>query len=684
MDKLNMQTTNIVDENIKKIGELFPNCLTERLNDEGKPEAAIDFDQLRQELSKDIVEGPEERYQFTWPDKRNAIRLANAPTTDTLRPCREESVDFDNTQNLYIEGDNLQVLKLLRENYLGKVKMIYIDPPYNTGNDFVYNDYFGMDTSEWSDSSGDYDEEGHWLTDKYTINSESNGRFHTDWLNMIYPRLKVAKDLLSEDGVIFISIDDNEVENLRKVCDEVFGADNYINIISVNMKNIAGASGGGEDKRLKKNCEFCIVYSRNYQSLNPFSGVYEYTEMHEILNQYREEGKSWHYNSVLFHAGDKEYAASTQDGEGNEIKIFRRPTAIIKSIKQIMAEENLSEKDVFNKYGNSIFEAKDAQSSIRGRIMKAKKSNNITDDVVSIEYIPRTGKNKGCIYEQFYKGEKCRLFAWLKDISVVIDGILYKKDAQGTYWDLTQFINNLSKEGDVAFPNGKKPVAMIERMLNMVAQPDSIILDFFSGSATTAHAVMQLNAEDGGNRKFIMVQLPEATDEKSEAYKAGYKNICEIGKERIRRAGKKIKEESPLTTQDLDIGFRVLKLDSSNMQDVYYSPADFKEGDLFEDNIKSDRTEEDLLFQAMIELGIELSAKIEKKQIAGKMVWNVVDGYLMACFDEEVNETTITEIARQHPYYFVMRDSSLANDQVADNFEQIWEEYSKDTVRRII
>ena len=349
-----------------------------------------------------------------------------------------------------------------------------------------------------------------------------------------------------------------------------------------------------------------------------------------------------------------------------------------------MAEENLSEKDVFNKYGNSIFEAKDAQSSIRGRIMKAKKSNNITDDVVSIEYIPRTGKNKGCIYEQFYKGEKCRLFAWLKDISVVIDGILYKKDAQGTYWDLTQFINNLSKEGDVAFPNGKKPVAMIERMLNMVAQPDSIILDFFSGSATTAHAMMQLNAEDGGKRKFIMVQLPEATDEKSEAYKAGYKNICEIGKERIRRAGKKIKEESPLTTQDLDTGFRVLKLDSSNMQDVYYTPSEFNEQKLFDDNIKPDRTEEDLLFQTMIDLGIELSAKIDKRSIAGKTVWSVSDGYLMACFDEEVNETTITEIARQHPYYFVMRDSSLANDQVADNFEQIWEEYSKDTVRRIL
>lgn len=695
MDKLNLQTHNIVDENIKKIAELFPNCLTERLDENGKPEAAIDFDQLRQELSKDIVEGPEERYQFTWPDKRNAIRLANAPTTDTLRPCREESVDFDNTQNLYIEGDNLEVLKLLRENYLGKVKMIYIDPPYNTGNDFVYNDDFAQTTGDYVHNSGQEDEEGNRLV----ANTESNGRFHTDWLNMIYPRLKVAKDLLSEDGVIFISIDDNEVENLKKVCDEIYGADNYVNIISANVKNIAGASGGGEDKRLKKNCEYCLIYSRDYQSLNPFTGIYAYTEIYEIINKYHEEGKSWHYNSVLVNPGEKIYVASTADGEGNEIKIYKRLNTIIKSVNQIVTEEQLTEKEVFYKYGASVFEAKDAQSSIRGRVIDAKLKYKITEDVVSIEYIPKTGKNKGKIYEQFYKGDKCRLFAWLRDISEEIDGILYKKDAQGTYWDLTPFINNLSKEGDIVFPNGKKPIELIKRMLLMVTDPDSVVLDFFSGSATTAHAVMQLNAEDGGNRKFIMVQLPEATDEKSEAYKAGYKNICEIGKERIRRAGKKIVEElekkkveeglfagSSTGTEArlLDIGFRVLKLDSSNMQDVYYSPEQFNENLLFEDNIKHDRTDEDLLFQAMIELGIELSAKIEQRELAGKTVWSVADNYLMACFDKDVNETTITEIARQHPYYFVLRDSSLATDNVADNFEQIWEEYSKGTIRRIL
>ncbi len=688
MEKMKMQSTNIVDENIKRIGELFPNCLTERMDENGKPETAIDFDLLRQELSKSIVEGPEERYQFTWPDKRNAIRLANAPTTDTLRPCREESVDFDTTQNLYIEGDNLQVLKLLRENYLGKVKMIYIDPPYNTGNDFVYNDNFAQSAGEYIHNSGQEDEEGNRLV----ANTESNGRFHTDWLNMIYPRLKVAKDLLSEDGVLFISIDDNELYNIKKICDEVFGADNYVNVISANVKNIAGASGGGEDKRLKKNCEYCLVYSKNYQSLKPFAGVYAYTEMHEVLDQYRSEGKSWHYNSVLIDPGDKIIATTTFDGEGNEIKIYRRPNAIIKTINQLISEEELAEKDVFSKYGNYIFEAKDAQSSIRGRVIEAKKQNGILDDVVSIEYVPRSGKNKGCIYEQYYKGESCRLFAWLKDISEVIDGVLYKKDTQGTYWDLTPFINNLSKEGDMVFANGKKPIALIERMLTMVTAKDSIVLDFFSGSATTAHAVMQLNVEDGGNRKFIMVQLPEVTDKKSEAYKAGYKNICEIGKERIRRARKKILEEQQAKQADLfsgeqkplDIGFRVLKLDSSNMQDVYYSPEQFNEDLLFEDNIKPDRTEEDLLFQVMIELGIELSSKIEKQELAGKTVWSVANGYLMACFDTDVNETTITEIARQKPYYFVMRDSSLATDNVADNFEQIWEEYSKETIRRII
>ncbi len=617
-----MQTTNIVDENIKRIGELFPNCLTERLNEEGKPEVAIDFDQLKQELSKDIVEGPEERYQFTWPDKRNAIRLANAPTTDTLRPCREESVDFDNTQNLYIEGDNLQVLKLLRENYLGKVKMIYIDPPYNTGNDFVYNDDFAQSSSEYIHNSGQTDEEGNRLV----ANTESNGRFHTDWLNMIYPRLKVAKDLLSEDGVIFISMDENEIDNLEKVCNEIFGEHNLVGKViwerAFAPKNDA--------KYLSDSHDYIIVYARN---INSFSiGLLPRTD--EANARYKNPDNDprgpWTPDNmtVKTYSASYDYEITTPNGS-------------------IMSPPN----------GRCWFTSKERMQKLieEGRVWFGSDGGNMP-----------------------------RLKRYLADVQQGMTPV--------TIWKYTEVGHNQEGRQEVkqlfegkGYFDGPKPLRLLNRIITIANTcRDSIILDFFSGSATTAHAVMQLNAEDGGKRKFIMVQLPEATDEKSEAYKAGYKSICEIGKERIRRAGKKIKEESPLTTQDLDTGFRVLKLDSSNMQDVYYTPEEFDQRDLFEDNIKPDRTEEDLLFQTMIDLGIELSAKIEQTQIAGKTVWNVSDGYLMACFDEAVNETTITEIAKQQPYYFIMRDSSLANDNVADNFEQIFKHYSKDTIRRII
>ena len=617
MEKLTMQTTNIVDENIKRIGEMFPNCLTERLNDEGKPEVAIDFDQLRQELSKDIVEGNEERYQFTWPDKRNAIRLANAPTTDTLRPCREESVDFDTTQNLYIEGDNLQVLKLLRENYLGKVKMIYIDPPYNTGNDFVYNDDFSQTTGEYIHNSGQEDEEGNRLV----ANTESNGRFHTDWLNMIYPRLKVAKDLLSEDGVIFISIDDNEVENLRKVCDNVFGEKNFVAQLIWKKKQ----GGGNDSSFIVAEHEYVLLFAKNTNKIK--LGLDKKYKLDDAL-----------------------YPFSDEKGDYGLITLDKASIQFSQSLVfEIVDREG-------NKYYPRIVKGK--QSCWRWSKKKVEEQFN--------DLVFKNGK----VYTKYYRPEG------VTPRSLLIDAV-YGRTESGNDDIKALFPNS----NPFSYP---KPVALIHHNASIGTDKDSLILDFFSGSATTAHAVMQLNAEDGGNRKFIMVQLPEETDEKSEAYKAGYKNICEIGKERIRRAGKKIKEESPLTTQDLDTGFRVLKLDSSNMQDVYYTPSEFNEQRLFDDNIKPDRTEEDLLFQTMIELGIELSAKIEKRSIAGKTVWSVSDGYLMACFDEEVNETTITEIARQHPYYFVMRDSSLANDQVADNFEQIWEEYSKDTVRRIL
>ena len=647
MNKLNMQTTNVVDENIKRIGELFPNCLTERLNEEGKPEVAIDFDQLRQELSKDIVEGPEERYQFTWPDKRNAIRLANAPTTDTLRPCREESVDFDNTQNLYIEGDNLEVLKLLRENYLGKVKMIYIDPPYNTGNDFVYNDDFAQTTDEYIHNSGQEDEEGNRLV----ANTENNGRFHTDWLNMIYPRLKVAKDLLSEDGVIFISIDDNEVDNIRKICHEIYGSSNFLAEFPRVTKK-----GGKSTDTFAKNHDYILAFCKHINSV--------------IIKGIEHNDEGFKYKDEFFlHRGAYKLNQTLDYNTLGYVNSLDYPIVI--GGKKYFAG-NVTEQEYF------IRKQTNPKDGYRWRWSKEMFDFGLKNGWIEVS-------NSGRIYTKTY------LNASIEKIGGSYTIVYTKRTKPITTLDFIEnsFSNDNSNK-EITSLLGKaifdyvKPSSLVRLLALTCSDNNDYILDFFSGSATTAHAVMQLNAEDGGNRKFIMVQLPEATDEKSEAYKAGYKNICEIGKERIRRAGKKIKEESPLTTQDLDTGFRVLKLDSSNMEDVYYTPSEFDEQKLFDDNIKPDRTEEDLLFQAMIELGIELSAKIEKKEIAGKTVWNVSDGYLLACFDENVNESTITAIAKQKPYYFVMRDASLATDNVADNFEQIWQEYSKDTIRRIL
>lgn len=649
MEKLKLQTTDMVDGNVRRIGELFPNCLTETKDENGRPRLSIDFDQLRQELSRDIVEGPEERYQFTWPDKRNAIRLANAPINDTLRPIREDettptgvdskgkpycssgSVNFDTTQNLYIEGDNLQVLKLLREDYLGKIKMIYIDPPYNTGNDFVYNDSYKMNSSVWSDSSGDYDEEGHLLTDSYTINTEGNGRFHTDWLNMIYPRLKVAKDLLSPNGIICISINEYEVENLRKVCDEIFGQSNIIS--QLVWKNKYGA-GGGTNSVASIN-EYILVYSRStLESITcPLSD-----ELAASYNQTDEKyTKRGGYVTQPLASTSKGARANLMYPIHHEGAVINPPTG-----------------------GRWIWS--------KEKFEKAYANNEIIINKTSSGYSVRF---KQYLYDE--NGIKRRG----TQLSIISD--VFNQEGSKEFGELF---------GDKRIFDFPKPTKLIRKLLdlqiNKEENDEAVVLDFFSGSATTAHAVMQLNAEDGGHRKFIMVQLPEATDENSEAYKVGYKNICEIGKERIRRAGKKIKEESPLTTQDLDTGFRVLKLDSSNMEDVYVTPGEFTEGSLFANNIKPDRSEEDLLFQVMIEMGIDLSSKIERKEIAGKTVWNVAQNYLLACFDEQVNETAITEIAKQQPAYFVMRDSSLANDQVADNFEQIWKLYSADTERRIV
>ena len=655
MDKLKMHSINKVDENIEKIGKLFPNCVTERKNEKDEVEYAIDFDMLKQELSSVVVEGNEERYQFTWPDKKKSILLANAPIAKTLRPCREDSVDFDNTENLYIEGDNLDVLKLLQETYLGKIKMIYIDPPYNTGNDFVYNDDFAESADEYLANSGQFDDEGNRLVE----NTESNGRYHTDWLNMIYPRLRLAKDLLSNDGVIFISIGQDEIENTLKICNDVFGKSNQLGIISRQMKS----GGGSQGKYFAHNIDYVVIYAKQYDVARYFRGEMSEELVNKVYTQIETDGprKGEHYRTMGLYQSSLgvrpslRYYIKCPDGQfvippGTTFPDEKIEGKIVKPIST----------DGVWRWSYELFCAELAKGNI-----EFKK----TDKGVLID------ENGNPAHWNIYTK------IWLKD-----------RQDEGTIPNdlLTKFENRHSAKEISALNipfDFAKPVGLIKYLLFIMQQDKDItVLDFFSGSASTAHAVMQLNAQDGGNRKFIMVQLPEETDEKSEAYKAGYKNICEIGKERIRRAGAKIKEESPMTTSDLDTGFRVLKLDSTNMKDVYYNPADYELNlfDTLADNIKEDRTPEDLLFQVMLDLGVLLSSKIEESTIGGKKVFNVADGFLYACFDENVTEDVITEIAKKQPYYFVMRDSSMANDSVATNFEQIFATYSPDTVRKVL
>ena len=632
MDKLKMHTPNKADENFKKLAAMFPNAVTETINENGEVVRAIDKDVLMQEISCTVVDGNEERYQFTWPDKKKSVLLANAPINKTLRPCREESVDFDTTENLYIEGDNLEVLKLLQETYLGKIKMIYIDPPYNTGHDFVYADNFTQSTDEYLDISGQFDDEGNRLVQ----NTESNGRFHTDWLNMIYPRLRLAKTLLSEDGIIFISIDENEVENIKKICNEIFGESNFLTCVT----RATGTPTGGGFDGLVNELDYMLIYAKNASNAT-INGLEMSAEDSKIYDQVDEQ---------------RRYLIRPLRRTGGEDRREDRPTMFF----PIIAPDGTEVYPI----GPTGYESR--------WICSPDTAKRLADsNMLAWKQVTKNGETRWQVYQKFYLENRTK--------------------APGNLWTDVEGNKKATRDVRDVFDSKKvfdfpKPIGFLKKAISIGANSDSIIFDFFSGSATTAHAVMQLNAEDGGHRKFIMVQLPEATDEKSEAYKAGYKTICEIGKERIRRAGKKIKEDSPLTTQDLDIGFRVLKCDTSNMKEVYYNPAEY-EASLFsslEDNIKEDRTPEDLLFQVMLDLGVLLSGKIEETTIAGKKVFNVEDNYLIACFDSDVTEETIKAIAKQKPYYFVMRDSSMANDSVATNFDQIFATYSPDTVRKVL
>ncbi|MBR3356229.1 MAG: site-specific DNA-methyltransferase [Solobacterium sp.] len=664
MENLKMHTPDLAEENYKKLAELFPNAVTETIDANGEVIRAIDVDVLRQEISSTIVEGPQERYQFTWPDKRKSVILANQPITKTLRLVREKSVGRDgtpgsiDTENIYIEGDNLDALKLLQETYLGKIKVIYIDPPYNTGTDFIYEDDFAQGKDDYLSESGQFDDDGNRLVQ----NLESNGRFHTDWLNMLYPRLRFAKDLLSDDGVIFISIDDNEQENLKKIADEVFGKQNFVAQLVWEKKK----KGSFLSKAVTNIKEYVLVYCRNSDMFEGLIGeINDSAETYPCINAVNKRELRTIPAGIESKYKEKNFFMA----KGSEIS--DTTMSIVLHSDLVIKNGRLAETLVLE--GNWRYsQPAMAEYAEKGELY-------ITRDLY-LRRIVTDVRNKT-----------------MKDLLPRIgddSDVSHKDDVD---------INNLSSSGWGSNEDADEELRLLFGVQKMMDYPkptrllikllasyrntnDSIIMDFFSGSATTAHATMWLNAKDGGHRKFIMVQLPEKAAEGSATFKAGYKTICDVGEERIRRAGKKIRDDAPLITSDLDIGFRVFRVDSSNMEDIYYRPADYNQGqmELFAENIKKDRTPEDLLFQVMLDLGVMLSSKIEEITIAGKKVFSVADGYLIACFDKDVNEETVKAIAQKHPFYAVFRDSGMASDSVATNFEQIFETYSPKTQRKVL
>lgn len=655
-----MCTADKAEENFKKLSQLFPNSVTETINDLGEVVRAIDKDVLMQEISSEVIDGSQERYQFTWPDKKKSVVLSNSSIMKTLRLQIDKSIDSDgvkngtNSKNIYIEGDNLDVLKLLQETYLGKVKMIYIDPPYNTGSDFLYNDVFEQKNSEYIENSGQKDEEGN----NIFLNTETNGRFHTDWLNMMYPRIKTSKDLLSDDGVIFISIGQDEGYNLVKICNEIYGEQNHVGTISRMMK-----SGGNKGQYFSPNMEYILVYAKDISKLGFFREEIS-ADIAKTYNHVETEGekKGERYTiKGLCQPGlgirpNQRYWIEAPDGSFLIPKGKNFPKKIADGEKILPSDEDTCWKWTYDRYiaeknnGNICFQ-------------KSQSATALVNENGEIAH-----------WNVFNK-------IWLNDREnegrVPVDLI--------TKWENRTSSDELKKL-DIPF-DFAKPVDLIKYLISLVDDDGTMtIMDFFSGSATTADAVLQLNSVDDGKRNFIMVQLPEKLDDKSEAFKAGYRTICDIGEERIKRAGKKIKEESPLTTQDLDVGFRCFKVDSSNMKDVFYRPSAYSQINMDEltDNIKEDRTPLDLLIQVMLDLDVQLSSKIEEIQISGKHVFSVADGYLIACFDSDINEEIVVEIAKKKPFYAVFRDSSMSTDSVSVNFEQIFETYSSNTVRKVL
>jgi adenine-specific DNA-methyltransferase len=627
-DKLDMHSPDLVNQNIEKIAALFPNCLTESA--EGK---SIDFDLLKQELSYALVEGAKERYRIEWPGKREAIVTANLPTNKTLRPVREDSVDFDNTENIYIEGDNLEVLKLLQESYLGKIKMIYIDPPYNTGNDFVYKDNFAKDKHDELFESGQKDE----LSQRLVANPETSGRYHSDWLSMMYPRLKLARNLLKEDGLIFISIDDTEAQNLKKICDEVFGEINFIGTLIRQT-----IEGGKQDSKTIQNIhEYTLVFCKNMGAVNINKKKQEGFDHYTLEDEYSEK-RGRYYLKPLENGG----------------------LGYVKTLDYPISGPNNEQIYPGGEYGDNGY-----------RWVWSKDRYELAKRLNLIVFIDGNDGKKKVYYKiyQYMDSEGNEIERTVPFKSLYLDGYTNR-----------QSVNEVKKcfDGKRLF-DYPKPVSFIKEILEMSCDNSSTILDFFSGSSTTAQAMLEFNAEKDKDCNFIMVQLPEKVDDHSEAYKHGYKNICEIGKERIRRAAKKIKEE---TGADIDYGFRVYRLDETNMQDVYYRPQDYDQAkmDLFSDNVKPDRTEDDLLAQVMLDWGLPLNLKIEQVIITGKKVFKVSENSFFACFDKGIDEAFAKEIVTEKPLRIVFKDAGFKDDNAKTNVKQLLKQLSPETEMKVL
>ncbi len=650
------ESKNIILDNISKLKEIFPEIATED---------KIDFNTLKNILGEEIDDSVE-RYNFTWPGKTQAIKESQKQSTGTLRPCKEDSKNWDSTQNLYIEGDNLEVLKLLQKGYYNKIKCIYIDPPYNTGNDFVYTDDYSDNLNNYLKISGQIlDSDDSTKSMKLTTNSESDGRFHSNWLNMMYPRLKLARNLLKDTGVIFVHIDDNELSNLKKIMDDVFGENCFVNIITIKTK-VAGVSGSHLGKSLQNNAEYILIYSKNEDCFKIDNIPKDKKELHSFIKEMEINNKSWKYTSVIKNEGKREYVKSILTGNGDEIKIYKHSNYEFVPITKIIKNEfDGNSKKAYYKYINQIFRTTNAQSSIRKRVMDETK--DINSDLISIEYIPTKGKNEGKLTKLFYKDKKRNLIAFLKDVVSQEEDGIYKLDNKGNIWSDINY-NNLKNEASLSFPNGQKPIQLINNLLDMFDLEDEIIMDFFSGSATTAHSVLYSNSINKTNNRYIMVQIPEEISEKDNLYKEGFVNICEVGKERIRRAGDKIIEESD--NVNLDIGFKVFKLDSSNLEKWDPDYNDIQQS-LTVDQIKQDRTDEDLVYEIMLKYGIDLTLPIEEHG----NIYSIGFGALVICLDNNVTKDTAEDILKltneSSISRVVFKDSGFATDADKTNIKEI-------------